>query len=244
VEETGLRTINLLFFLLLTYLTFLNTPFVVGVPPSLNLTIATNKSIYLQGERVEISGTLRVEEVNPIPKWPIAISIRFPDGTTLLHATPNTTQNGNFAMTFNLPPETESGTYAVLSSVLWNDQYAMKEITFEIKPTGQVGVVQPQVSHGPKPFSPVLLTLIATVVAFILIFSALIFYGLVTFQKKVEAPVAPVTPITPVRKLDKVDMVRYKTCVKCGRTFLGIHTFCPYCFTYHGKNGYTEKTTA
>jgi len=239
VEETILKTTNLLFFLLLIYSTFLNMPFVVGDVPPLNLTVVTDKSIYLQGGRVEISGTLSVG-VNPIPKWPIAISINFPDGTTLLHATPETNQDGNFAMTFNLPSKTKSGTYAVLSSARWNTMYSMREVTFEIRPTEQAGVIQPQVPLKPLAYSPVLLTLIAGVVAFSLVIFALIFYGLVAFQKRVEAPVAPVTPITSVRK---VSGMPYKKCVKCGRTFLGVHTFCPYCFTYHGKNGYVEKTT-
>jgi len=235
-----LKTINLLFFLLLTYLTFLNMPFVVGVLPPLNLTIVTDKSIYAQGERVEISGTLRVGEFNPIPEWPVAISISFPNGTILLHATPETTQDGNFAMTFNLPSKTESGTYTLLSSVRWNTLYTMREVTFKIQPTEQVGGVQSQIPQKPSLYSPVFLTLIAGVVAFSLIIFALIFYGLVAFQKKAEAPVAPLTPITQVRK---VSVMPYKTCAKCGRTFLGVHTFCPYCFTYHGKNGYVEKTT-
>ncbi len=238
-----MKTTNLLFFLLLLYSFFLNISFVVEAVTPLNLTVATDKPTYLQGEKVKASGTLKLGENNPLVGWQVAVWIYTSNGILLFSPILETNEAGNFAKTFSLPPETVLGTYTVLSSVQWNNQQAIREATFEVKSTEQVGAVQPQVSQGPQPLSPVLLTLIATVVAFSLIISALIFYGLVTFQKKVEAPVAPVTPITPVRKLDKVNMVRYKTCAKCGRTFLGIHTFCPYCFTYHGKNGYTEKIT-
>ena len=234
-----LKTTNFLFILLLLYSIFLNTSFVVGAVPPLNLTVATDKAAYLQGESIEVSGTLSVG-VNPLVEWPIAVSINTPNETPLLLTTLQTNQAGNFDATFNLPLETELGTYTILSSVQWNNKHAIREATFEIKSTEQIGAVQPQVPWEPSPSSHVLLTLIATVVAFSLIISALIFYGLVTFQKRVKVPVAPVTPITPVRK---VNLMRYKTCAKCGRTFLGIHTFCPYCFTYHGKNGYMEKTT-
>ena len=236
--DENLKNSNYLFILLLLYL-FLNTPFVVGVVPPLNLTVATDKSVYLQEESVEISGTLSVG-VNPVRNWPVAVSINFPNGTLLLAATSETNQRGNFVATFNLPPETGSGSYRVLSSAQWNNQSAVREVTFEIKPTEQGGAIQPPVLQKPSLYSPVLLTLTAAVVAFSIVIFALIFYGLVAFQKRVEAPVAPVTPITPGRK---VSVMPYKTCAKCGRTFLGLHTFCPYCFTYHGKDGYVEKTT-
>lgn len=234
-----MKTNNFLFFLLLLYSIFLNTSFVIGVVPLLNLTVATDKPAYLQGESIEVSGTLSLG-VNPLIEWPVALSINTPNGTTLFYTTRRTDETGDFATTLNLDLETELGTYKILSSVQWADQHAVKEAIFEIKPTEQVGGLQPQLPQETLPSSPVLLTSIATVVAFSLIISALIFYGIVAFQKKTKTPVAPVTPITPLRK---VNIMRYKTCVKCGRTFLGVHTFCPYCFTYHGKNGYIEKTT-
>jgi len=234
-----LKTTSFLLLLLLLYSIFLNMSFVAGAVPPLILTVATDKSMYLQGERVVVSGTFRVG-VNPIDGWPIAISVNSPEGTPLLITTLQTNQGGNFATIFNLSPEAKLGNYTVLSSVQWNSQQALREVTFEVKTTQQGVGVQPQIPQKPSYLSPVLLTFAATGVAFSLIIFALIFYGLVTLQKKVKAPVAPVTPITSVRK---VDIMRYKKCAKCGRTFLGVHTFCPHCFTFHGKNGYIEKTT-
>ena len=235
-----MKTTNSLFFLLLLYSIFQNTSFVAGAIPLLNLTVATDKAAYLQGQRIEVGGTLSVG-VNPLVRWQVAVFITTPSETPLFMTTLETNQTGNFATTFNLPLGAETGNYKVLSSVQWNNQHIMKEVTFEIKPTEQVkGGVQPQIPQETSPFSPMFLTLIVTVVAFTLIISALIFYGLVTFQKKEEVPVAPATPITPVRK---ADIMRYKKCAKCGKTFLGVYTFCPHCFTFHGKNGYIEKTT-
>jgi len=233
---------SFLFFLLLIYSIFLNTPFVVGAVHPLNLVVTTNKTAYLQGEIIKISGNLSLGD-NPLVGWLVAVSINTPNGTPLFHTTLETDHASNFVATFNLPIESVLGTYTVLSSVQWANQYAMREVTFDIKSTKQVGAAQPHVPQEPPTSSPLLLTLIATVVAFSIIISALIFYGLVTFQKRAKAPLAPVTPVTPITPVRKVNIVRYKTCAKCGRTFLGIHTFCPYCFTYHGKNGYIEKTT-
>jgi len=233
-----LKTTNFLFLLLL-YCIFLNMPFVHSAVPLLNLTVTTDKLSYLREESIEITGTLSLG-VNPLVGWPVAVFINSPNGTPVFFMTLETNQDGAFATTFNPPIETGLGTYTVLSSVQWADQYVVREVTFEIRSSQQIGGVLPQVPQKSAPLIPIHLTLAATFVAFSLIIFALIFYGLVTYQKGVKMPIAPVTPITPVRK---VDMVRYKTCAKCGRTFLGLHTFCPYCFTYHGKNGYVEKIT-
>jgi hypothetical protein len=34
----------------------------------------------------------------------------------------------------------------------------------------------------------------------------------------------------------EVKLKRSKTCSVCGKEFLGVYTFCPYCFTFHGKD--------
>lgn len=33
-----------------------------------------------------------------------------------------------------------------------------------------------------------------------------------------------------------VGFKRSKTCSMCGKEFPGVYTFCPYCFTFHGKD--------
>ena len=53
---------------------------------------------------------------------------------------------------------------------------------------------------------------------------ALLFY---VRKKKENSPAKVAAPVTCEGK-------NYKTCVKCGREFLGVRTFCPYCFTYNG----------
>jgi len=142
----------------------------VSAVSPLNLNITTDKPTYFQGERVHVSGTLSLG-VNPLVRWLVAISIDTPNGTPLFRRTLETDKAGNFTATFNFPFESKLGTYTVVCSVQWANQYAIREVTLEIKSTESRS-------------SPVLLTLIATVAAFSLIISALIFYGLVTFQKK------------------------------------------------------------
>jgi ribosomal protein L32 len=34
----------------------------------------------------------------------------------------------------------------------------------------------------------------------------------------------------------EVGFEKTKTCGACGKQFNGVHTFCPYCFTFHGKD--------
>jgi len=223
-----LKSTDLLLFLLLLYPTVLNTSFVVGVVPPLNLTVTTDKSAYLQGESMRVNGSLSLG-VNPLVDWPVAISINMPNGTPLFLTTLQTDDNGNFDTIFNLSSETELGTYTLLASVQWSNQHAIREVTFEVKSTTQVGDGQPQVPQTPLLFFTAPLTMIVAAVAFSIAIFALISYRLVAFKKKVEAPVSPTTLVR------KVNIVGYETCANCGKTFLGIYTFCPYCFTFHRK---------
>jgi hypothetical protein len=39
-----------------------------------------------------------------------------------------------------------------------------------------------------------------------------------------------------VEPCKEVGFKRSKTCSVCGKEFLGVYTFCPYCFTFHGKD--------
>ena len=223
-----MKPFDFLFFLLLLYSIFLNISFVVGAVPPLNLTVTTDKTTYLRGESMRVSGSLSLG-VNPLVDWPVAISINMPNGAPLFLTTLQADENGNFDTIFNLSSESELGTYTLLASVQWTNQHAIREVTFEIKATTQPGDEQPQVPQIPLLFFNAPLTIIVATVAFSLAIFTLISYRLVTFQKKVEAPVSPTTLVR------KVDIIGYETCAKCGKTFLGIYTFCPYCFTFHRK---------
>ncbi|MDH5461829.1 MAG: hypothetical protein OEZ29_00855 [Candidatus Bathyarchaeota archaeon] len=223
----------LFFFLVLFYSISLNMSLVLGtVPPVLNLTIITDKSTYVQRESIAINGALSLG-VNPLTNWPVAISITSPNGTLLFHTTMVTDHDGNFVKTINLMPHTEVGAYSLLASVQWSNQNSMRTVSFEIKSTGQVGVVPSQIHLTPPPSSSILLTQIAAIVSFCLITLALVFNWLATSQKKEKTSAAPVTPIPSVKK---ARVNRYKICAECGETFSGIRTFCPRCFTYHGKD--------
>ena len=261
--------------ILLFLLVILNRASLVGAVPPLNLAVSTDKLAYMPEESVRISGTLSLG-TDPLVEWIITISINTPSGTNLFHTTVETDQAGAFITIFNLPPETELGTYTLVSSVYGADQYVTKEITFEIKSTNQVENVQP-ILQLPSSLSPIPLTLIAICLAFGLIISTLVVSGLAMSRKKEQTPMIsappitldttersvrkleiPKTPITPVKlatpttrgaplvsatPVGNMAMTSHKTCVECRRTFLGIRTFCPYCFTYHGRDNYGEKIT-
>ena len=177
---------------------------------------------------MHVSGSLSLG-VTPLVGWPVAISINMPNGAPLFPTTLQTDENGNFDTIFNLSSEIQLGTYTLLASAQWSNQHAISETTFEIKSTTQAGDDQTQVPQAPLLFPTVSLTMIVAAVAFSIAIFALIFYRLAAFQKKVEAPTSSTTLVR------KVDMIRYETCAKCGKTFLGIYTFCPYCFTLHRK---------
>jgi hypothetical protein len=45
-----------------------------------------------------------------------------------------------------------------------------------------------------------------------------------------------VVPTPGVKRYQEYRFKTTKTCSVCGREFLGVYTFCPYCFTFHGKD--------
>ena len=229
-----LKTTTFLFFFLMSlYSISLSMSFPVGIaPPVLTLTITTDKSTYVQSESITIDGALSLG-VNPLTNWPVAISITSTDGTLLFHTTVVTDHDGSIDKTANLPPQTEVGAYSLLVSVQWNDQNTTRTMPIEIKSTGQVDAIPPQVHLTTPLSSSILLTQIAAIVSFCLIILALIVNWLATSQKKAKAPAAPAPPIPSVKK---ACVNRQKICAECGKTFSEIRTFCPHCFSYHGKD--------
>lgn len=83
--------------------------------------------------------------------------------------------------------------------------------------------VPPVVWELPAWLMWLLIILIILVAASMVTSIALLFYG----KKKEISPAKVAAPVTFEGK-------NYKTCVKCGKEFLGVRTFCPYCFTYNG----------
>jgi len=84
--------------------------------------------------------------------------------------------------------------------------------------------VPPVVSEIPAWLIWLLVTLIILVAASLFISIALLFY---VRKKKRNSNAKVADPVTFEGK-------KYKTCIKCGREFLDVRTFCPHCFTYNG----------
>jgi len=55
-----------------------------------------------------------------------------------------------------------------------------------------------------------------------------------TRERKKEAQT--VVPTPSVKRREEHPFKTTKTCSVCGREFPGVYTFCPYCFTFHGKD--------
>jgi hypothetical protein len=43
-------------------------------------------------------------------------------------------------------------------------------------------------------------------------------------------------PTPSVKRREEHPFKTTKTCSVCGREFPGVYTFCPYCFTFYGKD--------
>jgi len=84
--------------------------------------------------------------------------------------------------------------------------------------------VPPVVSELPAWLMWLLIILIILVAASLFTSIALLFY---VRKKKENSPVKVADPVTYEEKT-------HKTCIKCGKEFLAVYTFCPHCFTYNG----------
>jgi len=77
----------------------------------------------------------------------------------------------------------------------------------------------------------ILLVLFGILLMSVLIISIFLFLKLKEIKVKIEPPVPP------EKQIDE----KHKACMNCGKKFLNIRTFCPYCLTYHDQDG-VKKT--
>lgn len=193
----------------------------------LRVTVGTDKPSYFQGETATVSGKVTLEE-NPLIEKLVALEVKDGNGDTVAVVTNQTSEEGWFDFAFKLSPNADYGDYMVYVSVGWENQIAVNCTTFEIKAPAQTG--DHETSGGQQTLSsleiPILLILLGILLPSTLIIPIFAFLQLKGVKVKVEAP-AP-----PERKIDE----KHKICTNCGKKFLRIHTFCPYCLTYHGQN--------
>jgi hypothetical protein len=80
-----------------------------------------------------------------------------------------------------------------------------------------------------------ILFLLAVIIGACLIF-AIAFSLLRRRKRKRKDQIGPELRSPEAKRFKEMGPVRSKTCSACGKEFSEVHTFCPYCFTFHGKD--------
>jgi hypothetical protein len=76
-----------------------------------SITLSTNKSSYLPGDTVLVSGVVTGQSAALV-----ALQVKDSDGNLILIRTLQSDQNGNFAVQFKIPPTATSGKFSILAS--------------------------------------------------------------------------------------------------------------------------------
>lgn len=76
-----------------------------------SIMLATNKSHYLPGDIVQLSGTVTGQ-----PNALVGLQIKDSSGNLILIRTVQSDQNGNFTLSFKIPPTATSGDFSIIAS--------------------------------------------------------------------------------------------------------------------------------
>ena len=147
----------------------------------------------------------------------------------------------------NLPPQTEKAlTFSWCTCCVSPGNYTLSAVASVVP--GEVDVKDNRFVDGvvrikpwfPPPL-PVEYVLPRWLLAFLFLLAVLVGACLVLLiglalwcmrERKKEA----VVPTPSVKRCEEHPFKTTKTCSSCGREFPGVYTFCPYCFTFHGKD--------
>jgi hypothetical protein len=80
-----------------------------------SIALATNKDHYLPGDTVQLSGT-----VSGQPNALVGLQIKDSSGNLILIRTVQSDQNGNFTLSFKIPPTATSGDFSIIASARIN----------------------------------------------------------------------------------------------------------------------------
>ena len=213
--------------MLLISLSFVCMP-VACASPILHITVGAHRPSYFPEGTVRVCGKVTLGE-NPLIGSLVALEVRNESGHILALGTNQTNEKGLFTFAFKLSLNASSQNYATCVSTRWENQTAINCSTFLVKTSGSAGYRE---SSGNQVIPSgviilILLVLFGIPVLSVLIISIFLFLRL----KKIEVEIEPAAPSET-----QIDQ-KYKACMNCGKNFLRIRTFCPYCLTYHGQNG-------
>ncbi len=212
--------------MLLIFLSFVYMPLAYA-SPILHITAGTDKSSYFQVETVRVCGKVTLGE-NPLRGSLVALEVRNESRDIIAVGTSQTNEKGIFAFAFKLPPNADSQNYTVYVSARWENQTAVNCSTFLAKASGSTGYHENPSNQGiPSNVAiSILLVLFGFLLLSVLIISIFLFLKLKEIE--VKEPLA-----SPEKQIDG----KHKACMDCGKNFLRIRTFCPYCLAYHGQDG-------
>lgn len=215
---------------LLIFLSFVYMPLACA-SPILHITAGSDKSSYFQVETVRVCGKVTLGE-NPLRGSLVALEVRNESGHIVAVGTSQTNEKGLFTFAFKLSPDASSQNYATYVSARWENQRAVNCSTFLVEASCSTGYHESSANQEiPSGVAiSILLVLFGIPLLSILVISILLFLRL----KEMEVEIKPSAP--PETQVDQ----KHKACTNCGKNFLGIRTFCPYCLAYHGQNGVTK----
>ncbi len=106
------------------------TIMIMGIPESFSvnqITLSTSTNSYTPGEVISVKG-----QVENSPNHLVAIEVKNPNGISMMIRTVQTTNDGNFILSFKLSPTAQSGDYAIIadSEVNGSMMKTAKSITF------------------------------------------------------------------------------------------------------------------
>lgn len=213
--------------MLLIFLSFVYVPLAYA-SPILHITAGTDKSSYFQVETVRVRGKVTLGE-NTLRGSLVALEVRNESGHIVAVGTNQTNEKGLFTFAFKLPPNASPQNYATYVSTRWENQTAVNCSTFFVEASGSAGYhegsANQEIPSGVV--ISILLVLFGIPLLSILIISIFLFLRL----KETKAEIEPSAPSET-----QIDQ-KYKACTNCGKNFLEIRTFCPYCLAYHGQDG-------
>jgi len=222
-ESVGTSSLSML----LIFLSFVYMPLAYA-SPILHITAGTDKSSYLQVETVRVCGKVTLGE-NPLRGSLVALEVRNESRDIVAVGTSQTSEKGIFAFVFKLSPNAGSQNYAVYVSARWENQTAVNCSTFLIKASGSTRYHEN--SGNQVIASSVVISILFVLFGFLLLFVLIISILLFLKSKEIEVKMEP--PAPPEKQIGE----KHKMCMNCGKYFLRIRTFCPYCFAYHGQDG-------
>lgn len=139
---------------------------------------------------------------------------------------------------FDLQPSLDE-----MVSFIWNTSYVeegLYRISAYVEPVpGEIDTLDNVFIYDFVEVRAVLFLLMADLLFLLAVFmcvAAIVSALLWEHERKKKGQMCRQPTSSEVKPCKEVGFKRSKTCSACGKEFPGVYTFCPYCFTFHGKD--------